>query len=150
MYLAHFYGRAAAGPSFSDRVLRTFTGTLTTVISYNNLKPYLYNVSAVQSQNLNPGQDTRAKQTRNGHNAETTHEHSRIHVRPTANPSRRQGEVLNPPRGGPPPPPLHPPPSPPSTPPPPRAPVCRAPPHTARPTSCAVGHRRGRCVLSIN
>ena len=41
MYLAHFYGRAAAGPSFSDRVLRTFTGTLTTVISYNNLKPYL-------------------------------------------------------------------------------------------------------------
>jgi hypothetical protein len=42
MYLAHFYGRAAAGPSFSDRVLRTFTGTLTTVISYNNLKPYLY------------------------------------------------------------------------------------------------------------
>ena len=59
--------------------------------------------------------------------------------RPTANPSRRQGEALNPLRGGPtgpPPPPLHLPPSPPSTPPPPLASVCRAPPHTARPTSC--------------
>ena len=47
MYLAHFYGRAAAGPSFSDRVLRTFTGTLTTVISYNNLKPYLYSGTCI-------------------------------------------------------------------------------------------------------
>jgi hypothetical protein len=29
----HFYGRAAAGPSFSDLVLGTFTGTLKTVIA---------------------------------------------------------------------------------------------------------------------
>ena len=41
--------------------------------------------------NLNLGQDTRANQTRNGRttDGETTHEHSRIHVRPTANPSGR-------------------------------------------------------------
>ena len=40
--LAHFYGRAAAELSFSDLVLRTFTRTMKTVISYNNLELYLY------------------------------------------------------------------------------------------------------------
>ena len=38
----HFYGRAAAELSFSDLVLRTFTRTMKTVISYNNLELYLY------------------------------------------------------------------------------------------------------------
>ena len=33
----HFYGRAAAELSFSDLVLRTFTGLMKTVISYNSL-----------------------------------------------------------------------------------------------------------------
>ena len=40
--LAHFYGRAAAELSFSDLVLRTFTRTMKTVISYNSLELYLY------------------------------------------------------------------------------------------------------------
>ena len=40
-FFRHFYGRAAAGPSFSDLVLGTFTGTLTTVIAYNNFSLYL-------------------------------------------------------------------------------------------------------------
>ena len=34
----HFYGRAAAELSFSDLVLRTFTRTMKTVISYNSLE----------------------------------------------------------------------------------------------------------------
>ena len=38
----HFYGRAAAELSFSDLVLRTFTRTMKTVISYNSLELYLY------------------------------------------------------------------------------------------------------------
>ena len=38
----HFYGRAAAELSFSDLVLRTFTGLMKTVISYNSLNLYLY------------------------------------------------------------------------------------------------------------
>ena len=38
----HFYGRAAAELSFSDFVLRTFTGLMKTVISYNSLNLYLY------------------------------------------------------------------------------------------------------------
>ena len=37
----HFYGRAAAELSFSDLVLRTFTRTMKTVISYNSLELYL-------------------------------------------------------------------------------------------------------------
>ena len=37
----HFYGRAAAELSFSDLVLRTFTGLMKTVISYNSLNLYL-------------------------------------------------------------------------------------------------------------
>jgi hypothetical protein len=38
----HFYGRAAAELSFSDLVLRTFTGLMKTDISYNSLNLYLY------------------------------------------------------------------------------------------------------------
>ena len=45
----HFYGRAAAELSFSDLVLRTFTRTMKTVISYNNLELYLYEVSETVS-----------------------------------------------------------------------------------------------------
>ena len=37
----HFYGRAAAELSFSDLVLRTFTGLMKTDISYNSLNLYL-------------------------------------------------------------------------------------------------------------
>ena len=37
----HFYGRVAAELSFSDLVLRTFTRTMKTVISYNSLELYL-------------------------------------------------------------------------------------------------------------
>ena len=40
--MAHFYGRAAAELSFSDFVLRTFTRTMKTVISYNSLELYMY------------------------------------------------------------------------------------------------------------
>ena len=40
--MARFYGRAAAELSFSDFVLRTFTRTMKTVISYNSLELYLY------------------------------------------------------------------------------------------------------------
>ena len=49
--LAHFYGRAAAELSFSDLVLRTFTRTMKTVISYNNLELYLY-ATATESARL--------------------------------------------------------------------------------------------------
>ena len=38
----HFYGRAAAELSFSDLVLRTFTGLMKSLISYNSLNLYLY------------------------------------------------------------------------------------------------------------
>ena len=41
----HFYGRAAAELSFSDLVLRTFTGLMKTDISYNSLNLYLYLVA---------------------------------------------------------------------------------------------------------
>ena len=44
----HFYGRAAAELSFSDLVLRTFTRTMKTVISYNNLELYLYYLRSVE------------------------------------------------------------------------------------------------------
>ena len=35
VYFAHFYGRAAAGVSFSVCILRTFTGWLIMIVSYN-------------------------------------------------------------------------------------------------------------------
>ena len=41
----HFYGRAAAELSFSDLVLRTFTGLMKTDISYNSLNLYLYTLA---------------------------------------------------------------------------------------------------------
>ena len=41
----HFYGRAAAELSFSDLVLRTFTGLMKTDISYNSLNLYLYGIA---------------------------------------------------------------------------------------------------------
>ena len=43
----HFYGRAAAELSFSDLVLRTFTGLMKTDISYNSLNLYLYGYGEV-------------------------------------------------------------------------------------------------------
>ena len=49
----HFYGRAAAELSFSDLVLRTFTGLMKTDISYNSLNLYLYSKAAARAPTTN-------------------------------------------------------------------------------------------------
>ena len=51
----HFYGRAAAELSFSDLVLRTFTGLMKTDISYNSLNLYLYIVVPITKQAIRRG-----------------------------------------------------------------------------------------------